>query len=155
MASPALAGLSGWAECSRKWEHHPSPASETLGSSKCCIPFVFNVSCQNSRPLHFQGKMQKPFILKTSCDLGTTHDWLLIIRQILSTSTMRERCRDGIRKQITTHRTNDPQQSMQLGKTIHPNLRAHKWKAEKVHGWCNSKASACVCDGIYRVLWGQ
>lgn len=93
------------------------------GPSKWCITFVIQVSFQNRRYLHFQGKVQKPFILQAVTWI--IHDLLLIIRQIFSIS-MKECGTDEIKKQIMTHVINEPQRSMELFKIIHPNLRAHK-----------------------------
>lgn len=53
---------------------------------------------------------------------------------------MRECCRDAVRKQIMTHMTNEPQLSVELFKTTHPNLKSHKRKPEKARGWYDPEA---------------
>lgn len=74
-----------------------------------------------------------------------------LLYDVFSISTMRERCWDKVRKPITTHMTNEPQLSVELFKTTHLNLRPHKWKPEKVHGWRDPEAQ---CSHVLTELTG-
>lgn len=67
-----------------------------------------------------------------------------LLYDIFSISAMRECHRDEVRKQIMIHMTNEPQLSVELLKTTHPNLRPHKCKPEKVHGWADPE-TWCSC----------
>lgn len=74
-----------------------------------------------------------------------------LLYDVFSISTMRECYWDKVRKPITTHMTNEPQLSVELFKTTHLNLRPHKWKPEKVHGWCDPEAQ---CSHVLTELTG-
>lgn len=119
--------------CSRSQAHHPHRAQPTGPASETWPFKVLHHFCdQGEFPKQqipaFSRKSAETFHFASS-DFGIIRDLLLIIRQIFSIS-MRECGTDEIRKQSTTHVTNEPQRSMQLFKIIHPNLRAHKWKPE-------------------------
>lgn len=117
------------------------------GSSKCFTPLVFKMSSKQ-QTLPLSRLSAETFYFKGKWWLGD-HPWFFFfffsIWQVFSLSPTREYCWDEVRKPIMTQKTNEPQLSMELFKTTRLNLRPHKWKPEKVHGWSDPVPRAHAC----------